>query len=187
MHPEPDCHTITKQYSSLRARTAFLLILSLGPVPLDRCRWLQAELQDVDSYLEKMGVKDPGLRRRLETQLPYSDPAALDAAGSQGQQQAVAPLNAAARGSLPGGSGGGRRAAAGAPVLLLCCDSGGGLGGLEPLLPSMELPVFGVCLPEGEVADAPADVAELASLAIKAVRRAVPAGSRLLLGGRSCA
>ena len=52
-----------------------------------------------------MGVKDAGLRRRLETQLPFADQAAL--AGGEGSQarQPVAPLNAAARDGGSAGSG----------------------------------------------------------------------------------
>ncbi len=133
-------------------------------------------MQDIDSYLEKMGVKDPALRRRLEIALPGADPAAAAAGAARGLQ-AVSPANAAALAAANSGD------ARGAPVLLLCCDAGGSLGGLKPLLTALELPVFAVCMPEGDVAEAPPDVAELGSLALKAVRGMVPPGSRLLLGG----
>ena len=125
-----------------------------------------------------MGVKDPALRRRLETAMPGADPAL--AGGVGGDRQAVSPVNAAAR------EASGRRGTAfeaSAPVLLVCRDAGGGLGGLDALLAALDLPAYAVCLPEGDLAEAPADVAELASLAVKMVRAAVPAGARLLLAG----
>lgn len=134
-------------------------------------------MQDIDSYLEKMGVKDPALRRRLETSLPGTNPLAGSASGAARGLQAVSPANAAAVAAASSGD------ARGMPVLLLCCDAGGSLGGLEPLLAAMELPAFAVCMPEGDVAEAPADVTELATLALKAARVVVPPGSRLLLGG----
>lgn len=135
-------------------------------------------MQDIDSYLQKMGVKDPGLRRRVEAGVPYADAAALGGGASGMAAQPVELVNAAAREASSSGSG------AGTPVLVLCCDADGGLGGLEPLLTALELPVFAVCLPEaGEMAGAPADVAELAILALKAARGVAPAGCPLLLGG----
>lgn len=140
----------------------------------------QAELADIDSYLEKMGVKDARLRARLETQLPYTDPSSIAGGGARALQ-AVSPLNAAAR---EGGSAAGSPHAAALPTLLVCCDAGGGLGGLEPVLAALDLPAFAVCLPEGSSMEAaPADVPELAALAIKAARGVVPAGSRLVVAG----
>lgn len=133
-------------------------------------------MQDIDSYLQKMGVKDPALRRRLEIALPGADPAAA-AGGAELGLHAVSAANAVAAAAASSGD------ARGAPVLLLCCDAGGSLGGLEPLVAALELPVYAVCMPEGDVAEAPADMAELASLAMKAARGVVPPGSRLLLGG----
>ena len=38
--------------------------------PLLLC--VQAEIQEIDEYLKKMGVNDPSLRRRVETQMPYT-------------------------------------------------------------------------------------------------------------------
>lgn len=136
----------------------------------------QAELANIDSYLESMGVKDARLRRHLETQLPGADAAALGAASGGRPRQAVEPLSAAAR-------NGSSAAPGGLPTLLVCCDAGGGLGGLEPMLAALDLPAFVVCLPEGDVEGAPADVADLAALAIKATRGVVPAGSRLVVAG----
>lgn len=143
---------------------------------------MQAELQDIDSYLAKMGVKDANLRRRLETALPYTDQAALGAGGSSAPAP-VAPLNAAAREAAAAAAGGSSAWSADTPVLLVCCDAGGGFGGLEQLLAALELPVFAVRLPEGEVEDAPAELAELAMLGTKAMRGVVPAGARLVLAG----
>ena len=145
-------------------------------------------MQDIDSYLAKMGVKDASLRRRLENAVPYADQAALGAPGDGSAPAPVAPLNAAAReaaaaaasGAAASGAGG---AAGDAPVLLVCCDASGGLGGLEQLLAAMDLPVFAVRLPEGEVQDAPAELAELAMLGCKAMRGVVPPGARLVLAG----
>ncbi len=143
----------------------------------------QAELQDIDSYLAKMGVKDANLRRRLETALPYTDQAALGAGGAGGAPAPVAPLNAAARQAAAVAAGGSGAWRADAPVLLVCCDAGGGMGGLEQLLAAVELPVFAVRLPEGEVEDAPAELAELAMLGTKAMRGVVPPGARLVVAG----
>lgn len=141
------------------------------------CRPLQAEMQDIDSYLQKMGVRDPALRRRLETAVPFADQAALAGGGAGGPRKAVAPLNSAAHEAAAG------RGVHGAPVLLACCDAGGGLGGMEALLAGLELPVFAVRVPDEEAADDPADVAEAAMLALKAARGLVPAASPLLVGG----
>ena len=128
-----------------------------------------------------MGVKDARLRARLEQGLPFTDPAGLGSGG--GTLQAVSPLNAAAREAAAGG-GSASSSNPAPPTLLVCCDAGGGLGGLEPLLLALELPAFAVRLPEGDDLDeAPADVAELAALALKAARGAVPAGSHLVVAG----
>lgn len=132
-----------------------------------------------------MGVSDPRLRQRLEAQVPFADAGALGAGAADAAVPPVAPLNAAARSAA--GRAGGTGSADGSPTLLVCCDAGGGLGGLEPVLAALELPVFAVCLPEGGVEDAPADVAELALLGIKAARGVVPPGSRLLVAGEGTA
>jgi hypothetical protein len=134
-------------------------------------------MQDIDSYLQKMGVKDPGLRRRLETSVPFADRSALGGAAGGAARQPVEPLNAAAHDAASG------RSVGGAPVLLVCCDACGSLGGLEALLEALDMPAFAVFMPEGEVEEAPADVAEVAMLALKAARGLVPAGSPLMLAG----
>lgn len=143
----------------------------------------QAELQDIDSYLAQMGVKDANLRRRLETALPYTDQAALGAAGTAGVPAPVAPLNAAAREEGVAAASGNGAWSADTPVLLVCCDASGGMGGLEQMLAALELPVFAVRLPEGQVEDAPAELAELAMLGTKAMRGVVPPGARLIVAG----
>ena len=140
----------------------------------------QAELADIDSYLESMGVRDARLRQRLEAQVPFADAGALGAGAADARVPPVAPLSAAARGAATSGAA---SAAGGLPTLLVCCDAGGGLGGLEPVLSALGMPVYAVCLPEGDVEDAPADVAELATLALKAARGVVPPGGRLVVAG----
>lgn len=146
----------------------------------------QAELQDIDSYLAQMGVKDANLRRRLETALPYTDQGALGAAGTAGVPAPVAPLNAAARQATVAAASGNGNWSTDTPVLLVCCDASGGMGGLDQMLAALELPVFAVRLPEGQVEDAPAELAELAMLGTKAMRGVVPPGARLIVAGVQC-
>jgi hypothetical protein len=102
----------------------------------------QDEIQEIDAYLEKMGVKDAALRRRLETQMPYaSEQAVSSALSAANRQESVVALNAAA----------GKEGAAHAehlPALVVCSDANGGFAGLEPLLAAMEMPCYGVRVPQ---------------------------------------
>lgn len=102
----------------------------------------QAEIQDIDAYLEKMGVKNPALRQRLETRIPFADEQTVSSAlTAASQQEPVTALNAAARSAAPT-SGHGRL------KLVVCCDASGGLGGLEPAFAAMDLPCFALRLPQ---------------------------------------
>jgi hypothetical protein len=150
-------------------------------------------MQDIDSYLAKMGVSDPRIRARLEAGVPFADRDAV-ASGSGGgaARQAIEPLNAAGRHAMAAAAeaavaGGmpGRVDDDGAPVVLICCDANGELGGLEAVAASLELPAFALRLPEAvaELEEAPADVAELAVQALKAAKKAVPPGRALILAG----
>jgi len=134
------------------------------------------EIQDIDAYLQKMGVNDPNLRQRLEVAMPYSSEDGVGAALAASASRApVAPLNAAAKGGgLPQGN----------PAVIICCDANGSLGGLESVLSSIELPVYAVRLPMDDALWEAADLPELATIAVKCVQRAVPAGATpLVLAG----
>ena len=103
---------------------------------------LQDEIQEIDAYLEKMGVKDAALRRRLETQMPFSSEQAVSSALTMaGRQAPVAALNAAAEhaAASPGEH---------LPALVVCCDASGTFGGLEPLFGAMEMPCYGIFMPQ---------------------------------------
>lgn len=144
------------------------------------------EIQDIDAYLRKMGVKDPSLRQRLETAMPYASADGVDsalAAAASGPTQAVVPINAPAKQqathqNIHDGSDN-------APCLVVCCDANGTLGGLEDILGSLDLPVFVVRVPaNNEELWESADVPELATVAVKSLQRALPPSEReLILSG----
>jgi thioesterase domain-containing protein len=135
------------------------------------------EIQDIDAYLRKMGVKDPSLRQRLETAMPYASADGVDsalAAAANGATQAVAPLNPAAKQQHDDTT----------PSLIVCCDANGTLGGLEDIIASLDLPVFIVRVPANEELWESADIPELATVAVKLLQRALPSTAReLILSG----
>lgn len=142
------------------------------------------EIQDIDAYLRKMGVKDPSLRQRLETAMPYASADGVDSAlalaAANGAHHAVAPINPAAKEALKPGS----HISPGDPTLVVCCDANGSLGGLDPIFSTLAVPVFAVRLPADQDLWESADVPELATVAVKSLQRALPPGTRdLILAG----
>lgn len=77
--------------------------------------------------------------------MPYaSEQAVSSALASTNKQEPVVALNAAAR---PGSS------AAPAhteylPALVVCCDASGAFGGLEQLLAALDMPCYGIVMPQ---------------------------------------
>jgi len=141
------------------------------------------EIQDIDAYLRKMGVKDPSLRQRLETAMPYASADGVDsalAAAASGPTQAVAPMNASAKQQADHQDG-----SESVPSLIVCCDANGTLGGLEDILGCLDIPVFVVRVPaNNEELWESADVPELATVAVKSLQRALPPSAReLILSG----
>ena len=114
---------------------------------------LQGEVRDVDAYLQRMGIADPGLRARVEGALPWTDPADLlgrGAGASRGPAGPVQPLNGAARdfawdngAILPDQADVGSMA-----PLFVVADATGGLAGQEAAFAAMRRPVFALYLPE---------------------------------------
>jgi thioesterase domain-containing protein len=141
------------------------------------------EIQDIDAYLRKMGVKDPSLRQRLETAMPYASADGVDsalAAAASGNSQAVAAMNPAAKQQSRQDD-----SDTSTPCLIVCCDANGTLGGLEDILAALDLPVYIVRVPaNNEELWESADVPELATVAVKSLQRALPSSSReLILSG----
>ena len=139
------------------------------------------EIQDIDEYLRKMGVKDSSLRQKLETAMPYASAdgvdSALAAAALSAGQHPVVPVNAAAKQAY-------KESTSEDPILVVCCDANGTLGGLEAVLTALELPVFAVQVPSDAELWESADIPELATVAVKSLQRTLPRGSRdLILGG----
>ena len=157
------------------------------PLTFHRTGPLQTEIQEIDQYLKKMGVSDPSLRRRVETQLPYTSGDAVSSAlAAAHRMEPLVHLNAAGRALLEGA--GASNAAAPAVALVLCCDADGGGGGMESLLAQLELPALALRLPdeseEGGLDSAPPDVPQLARLGAKLLRAAaLPPACRLALAG----
>lgn len=135
------------------------------------------DIPDIDAYLQKMGVTDPELRKRVEAQLPGMDEDAVAAAMEVvAAEKEVAPLNAAARSIDDGGWGA-------APALIVCADANGSAGGLEPALAALDMPVLLVKLPKDEALLEVPSLPDLARLALKALRAHVPASRRLIVAG----
>lgn len=104
---------------------------------------LQDDLKEVDAYLEKMGVTDAGMRRRLETHMPgASEQAVSSALPEDGTKEAVVALNREAQ------RAGADAQALQQPALVVCCDASGAYGGLERLLEVLEMPCWGVAVPQ---------------------------------------
>lgn len=141
-----------------------------------------SEIQDIDDYLKRMGVKDPSLRQKLETSMPYATSdgvaTALQAAGKSAAP--IYPVNSLASAlsdkqpKIPHQQ----------PVLLVCCDANGSLGGMEKIFSTIDMPVFAVRVPSNDAIWESAEISELASIAIKAIQRSLPQSTfPLLLSG----
>ena len=139
----------------------------------DRMHGAQADVQDIDAYLRQMGVKDPALRQRLETQLPGAEEHIATAASAARLHQPITQLNAA-------------RAEAGPdedlPAQIVFCDANGSVSGLDALFGGMTLPAFAVRLPADDALWDSADAAELAKQYVRAIKASRPRGKYVFAG-----
>lgn len=142
-----------------------------------------AEIQDVDEYLRRMGVKDSALRQRVEASMPYASSdgvtSALEAA-ARAAQQPVAPVNQSAR-EMASKQG---AVIDQQPVLIVCCDANGTLSGMGKVFSLLDTPVFQLRVPADDALWESQEMAEIANVAIKAIHRSLPqAASPVLLSG----
>lgn len=130
----------------------------------------QQELQDLDRYLEEMGVKDDSLRHRLQGALPWVDEEDLTKVAATSHLPVVVRIN-----NPP-------HSVSGLHPLFVVCDASGGLGRMRRAFSQMERPCYGLLLPgmtpEMGIASG-ADLAELYMIAIRAQQRDGP----YILGG----
>lgn len=147
------------------------------------------EIQDIDAYLRKMGVKDSALRQRLEASMPYasSEDVGSALAKKSGEGGApVVPLNAAAVQLLRDAVSESTTTRQRLSTLVVCCDANGSLGGLDDILSLVDLPAFALRLPTEEELWEHQDMAELATVALKTLQRSLPPSvGTLIMGGVS--
>lgn len=135
------------------------------------------DIPDIDAYLQKMGVNDPELRKRVEAQLPGMDEDAVAAAmEAVAAENEIAALNSSARSIDEGGWGA-------PPVVLVCADANGSAGGLEQAFGALDMPALLIKLPKDEALLEVPSLSDLARLALKALRSYVPSSRRLIVAG----
>lgn len=136
------------------------------------------EIRDIDSYLKKMGVDDPGLRRRLEVSIPYATEDGVGDAFSAIGKDPILALNAVSKAWQAQTS-----AMEAEALLIVCSDANGKLGGMEKTFASIQIPVYAICLPQDhDLWEAP-DLHELATVASKALQRTVPLTCPIVIAG----
>jgi acyl transferase domain-containing protein/NADPH:quinone reductase-like Zn-dependent oxidoreductase/acyl carrier protein/thioesterase domain-containing protein len=136
------------------------------------------QIQDIDSYLKKMGVDNPDLRRRLEVSMPYATEEGVGNALTSSRKEAVSALNPAGKAWQSQGITGDVEA-----IVLVCCDANGSLGGMEAIFAHMEVPVFAIYLPQDNLLWEAPDLHELATVAVKALQRTIKLGRPLVISG----
>ena len=143
------------------------------------------QIQDIDSYLKKMGVDNPDLRRRLEVSMPYATEEGVGNAFTGARKESVSALNPA--GKAWQAQGAARSSVTGArdveAILLVCCDANGSLGGMDAVFAQMELPVFAIYVPQDNLLWEAPDLQELATVAVKALQRTIPLGKPMVISG----
>ncbi|CAD7696942.1 unnamed protein product, partial [Ostreobium quekettii] len=137
----------------------------------------QEELQDLDRYLEDMGVKDDNLRHRLQGALPWVDEEDLAKASTASSST----LPAIIRLNNPSASG------SALPPLFVVHDAAGGLGGMRGAFSHMERPCYGLLLQEATLKASLQTVPDLAALYLAAIRSRRARGPYVIGGvGMGC-
>ena len=136
------------------------------------------QIQDIDSYLKKMGVDNPDLRRRLEVSMPYATEEGVGNAFSGTRKEPVSALNPAGKAWQAGVAPSNVEA-----IILVCCDANGSLGGCDAAFAAMDIPVFAVYVPQDNLLWEAPDLHELATVAVKALQRTISLGKPVVIGG----
>lgn len=110
---------------------------------------MQGEVNDVDVYLERMGVADPSLRARVEGALPWTNPADIRSSAQIMIRGPIEALNSTARDRLWSTNTPevGREDDEDAVPLFVVVDAEGGLAALKLIFAAMRRPVFALHLP----------------------------------------
>lgn len=136
------------------------------------------EIRDIDSYLKKMGVDDPGLRRRLEVSIPYATEDGVgDAFTSIGKDPVVALNSFGKSWQSPSNT------VDADAIIILCADANGKLAGMDSIISALQIPTFGVFLPQDHALWESPDLHELATVASKALQRTVPLNRPIVVAG----
>lgn len=136
------------------------------------------EIRDIDSYLKKMGVDDPGLRRRLEVAMPYATEEGVGSAFTGSSKDQISAINRAGKAWQEQTGSGDVEA-----LLIVCCEANGTLGGLETIFSNVDIPAFAVHLPQDNLLWEAPDLNELATVAMKALQRTIPMNKPVVVGG----
>lgn len=132
----------------------------------------QSEIQDIDRYLEEMGVQDDALRHKLQNALPWADSEEIkQAAVARGKlHPSIIRLNR----SQPSNST--------LTPLFVIHNASGSLSGARGIFSEMERACFGLILPSEAPLWGVTEVHELAQLFVAVIRSKHPIGPYAIAG-----
>ncbi|KAL0047289.1 hypothetical protein WJX82_000056 [Trebouxia sp. C0006] len=140
-----------------------------------------ADIQEMDKYLQKMGVQDQSARRGVEPQVSGTDVLQVQPAASASVD--ILPLNASARTAAvtPGLSS--TAGITATPCFVVLDDAWRGSGDLADVFEGIQQPCFGLQLLQEDVMQQPTDLPQLAGLYGAALRQHLPNNSPCIIGG----
>lgn len=132
----------------------------------------QSEIQDIDRYLEEMGVQDDSLRHKLQNALPWADSEEIkQAAASRGKlHPSIIRLNRL----QPSNNA--------LTPLFVIHNASGSLSGARGVFSEMERACFGLILPSEAPLWGVTDVVDLAHLFVAVIKSKRPVGPYALAG-----
>ncbi|KAK9815594.1 hypothetical protein WJX72_006498 [[Myrmecia] bisecta] len=130
------------------------------------------EVNEIDAYLQQMGVKDEVLRRRVEGALPWTDEQGLQAASAAIAHRPITQLNSPQHASLDSSL----------PSVFVVVDADRSLGPLHDVLALVPRPCFALQLPQDNVLAQTASIQQIATAMHATLRAQQPSGPHAAYG-----